>query len=391
MCFVFARPSAIILSLSLLACTERANTWVAPDSSSIMTVDPSISIGESPSFQAKPGSAVISRNGIALVLDRDEPVVATIDASGKLVRVLGRRGQGPSETGSVGFVLSLASDTVGLVDPLRRRMLAFSSSGVFSYAIPVPTSSSRGSTIEHTIGRFADGNWVALKQNSGAIRSNAIVPMSDTPVVLSTGEDGKYREIIRLDSRNSIALGAPQNSSVSLSMLAPTSVTVCDSGLVVVDSLSVAYFDSFGRITSKYRRPIPRTPLDRELRERLLDAILSQVKDESKKLTARKMLREQASRIDSLSLPVIVDNVGDVWARVPSMTSVFAHFDATGRYVGGIRFREQYSMTAIGSGIAMGLRVTAGQDEPELRLAKLPRTLMRHASSLGWCGASNPL
>jgi hypothetical protein len=79
----------------------------------------------------KPGGFAVDTKGNVYIEDASDMAIKVFDQAGKFLRALGRRGEGPGEFSSVGYIIPLPDGRLLVTDPLARRTSFFEPEGQF--------------------------------------------------------------------------------------------------------------------------------------------------------------------------------------------------------------------------------------------------------------------
>lgn len=343
---VLARGCWIVLC-STAACTAtddtNGRTKGRPVAVKPSAVAPALTFEPIAELQDEQGEPIdmLSRQLIVLLSDGSvvtahpsEHVVRRYDSTGTLRATLGRKGDGPGEFRGIAALLALPHDSIAILDGMTRRITY-----LVNDTLHDAPSSSRGlgSMVEgrfvQPIGRFADGRWVGVTQPSVAWNERGERVIVDTPFIAAGRADSGTRRLLTLPMRPAITVSRENNSGVmSLSPLAPRVVAVCDSGLIIVDTLGVRVYDTEGAERSGMPLPIARRAV-REARWEVAMWRRVLVDETHLPVSAvnRALLGRWFDAVDSIMDTPRVDATGAVWfSRLMLDTVRSVAFDVRG-------------------------------------------------------------
>ena len=222
------------------------------------------------------GSAAVDRAGRLYVGQPRESVVKVFDPSGRLLRTLGRRGQGPGEFQLVGAI-GLRADSLWVSDGGLRRVSLFSPDGRFARSIPVPAwrDGTAGAPVRSAA--LLDDGSVVGRANVGIMRI-ANGEVTREPLLRSHGADEAMDTVAWLSTRNQVIYAqlAPGRVLTGPQMLGDAPLwraAPSGSGLVVVEREAAEDGESATFSVTRYRadgsrlfrrdyryRPLPVSP-----------------------------------------------------------------------------------------------------------------------------------
>ena len=309
--------------------------------------------------------------------------IRTIGPQAKDVREFGRRGQGPGEFMSIGFIRALPGSKVGVFDPALSRYSIFSSEGRFEGSTQVNGLAMRGEYAQ-LLGQFGDGRFVAKVSRFRQGTDSVPTLVHDTTVlVVHTGTSMKRLAILGVRQYVAIAEGGVSDG------LAQRQVAVCDSGFVVVDTAGVWTFNTEGRLLGRGAPP-PRLALSAKQKSIVLETAVSFVSDKAIADRATSILKKIIAGVDSTTGGGTIDAMGNIWAYTQTANGrgVYALFDATGKRVRTVRLSPSALLASAGQEIVVGLSPMNQDEERYTRIYSLKDTT-RSSRPLGWCGRSS--
>ncbi|MGB7294757.1 MAG: 6-bladed beta-propeller [Candidatus Aminicenantales bacterium] len=254
----------------------------------------------------KPGGFAVDAKGNVLIKDESDMAIKVFDQAGNFLRPIGRRGEGPGEFTSMGYIFPLPDGRLLVTDPLARRTSFFSPEGQF-------------------LSSFA---WKKLFQR--------IYLVSDSSCTLEEGvyaEDsrGLWIKMIDFSGEELIAFGKfnlpelktfREEGGATLLPIpwSPASVFAGDQTRQWLyhcpsDKYEIEVYDRQGNLIRKIDRPyefVPVTSDDiRKFRSRFAD------KPESP--LVRYYQQMEFPKVKSITNRMIVDSEGNLWVRTNEM------------------------------------------------------------------------
>jgi hypothetical protein len=132
-------PFAGIAALTALAC--RQSELPAADNLVIVTLDTIVPVGNS--LLGRPTELAVDERGSVFVNDPGLNVIQVLDSTGAMLRQIGRAGRGPGELQSP-RTMTVAHDTLRVLDAGNARVALFLTSGPPVRAIPAPPNATGG-------------------------------------------------------------------------------------------------------------------------------------------------------------------------------------------------------------------------------------------------------
>ena len=339
-------------------------------------------------FSGAPEGGAVTRDGSIVFVDVASQQVVLFDSTGKQVRTLGQKGQGPGEFELISAVFPITDDTLAVFDR-RRQSMSF----IVGAKLSAATVSFRAWDFEvnsamNIVGRFKTGEWIALQSAPRGYRSQGVRAVVDTPTVVIGYPHTKPRALFRLPPRRMVdIMDGGTSYRVVLSDFSPAVGVVCQSGVVLADTSGVTYFDTRGQTFAHFSPPVRRMDVNRIVggREEIIKQALYTIRSSRYRLQVQEILRSWAADADSLMMNrPHIDANGNTWWLIPSSTGVaYSRIDAAGKPAG--------AFLAPGAAIFIGgpTFVSMGYDSTTETLAYsthlLPRDVNAEATRVGLC------
>jgi hypothetical protein len=295
------------------------------------------------------------------------------DPTGRHLRSVGRKGEGPGEFQGLGVLVTWSGDSVAVYDWNLRRVSVFDSSGDFARSVTLQYPAS----VPFPVGRFADGAWLAQPGFTFAPGSPGTDIVRDTSVLLVFDGQGVLQDsasryvgpdfYVRSEGLSAFAMSLPFSRS--------TEVAVWGDRYYAgyTERYEVTRFDARGVPDLIIRALRPAAPLTEAdvaayKAERLADM------DAQSRPQAERLYRDMPFPATMPAFNALqVDAEGNLWVlevgpqgdEQPRWTV----FDTTGRVLGTIGTPPAVSVREIGRDYLLG----TWSDELEVQYVRLYR------------------
>lgn len=298
---------------------------------------------------------------------------------GRLLRAVGRAGEGPGEFGTPFWLGRLRGDSVAVWDAGLRRFSIFTPAGDFARNV---LPSGRLGVFPQVIGALPDGRFVVAASTSPQVLPPPGQPRRDTAAYLVLDAAGAVADTVGVfPGAEMVAMGTPSTGFV----LRPrpfgrqTVTAVRDGRLYVAtgDAYQVAVHEPGGGLRALYRadrRPVRVTRRDVEDYRRTLVTIGG---DAQARARSEQLLRDVAFPEEMPALTALeVDSAGNVWLQEPRKAgeteAVWTVLDPAGRILGTARLPRDLNVRQIGGDWILGMIVDADEVE-HVRVYRLRR------------------
>jgi hypothetical protein len=300
-------------------------------------------------------------------------------ADGRLLRAVGRAGEGPGEFGAPFWLGRLPGDSVAVWDAGLRRFSIFTPAGDFARA--VRPAGSLG-VFPQVIGVLPDGRFVIAAPTGAQGLPSPGQPRRDTAAYVVVDSAGTVADTLgRFAGTEMVAMGTPSTGFV----LRPrpfgrqTVAAVRDGRLYVStgDAYQVAVYEPGGGLRALYRadrRPVRVTRRDIDEYRRTLVTIggNAQAREQSAKLLEDVSFPAEMPPMTAMQ----VDSAGNLWLQAPQKPgeaeSVWTVLDPAGRVLGTVCLPGGLNVRQIGGDWVLGVVVDADQVE-HVRIHRLTR------------------
>jgi hypothetical protein len=340
---------------------------------------PSLVLGDVNSdllFGAGLVGAIRLDDGRIVVGDRGDYSLKVFDASGKLVKSLGRKGAGPGEFGYLAQLWRCGDDIVAYDISNGYRSTVFgtdlSLKRSFRFRGPGENSTPYASAC-NSAGAFVHHGWESRKDfRNGAFR---------TPVSLwMSGTDSTVRVIGTIPGSERWGHFSDKGGGTGPLPLGKQSVIALGRNRIYVgtaDTYTVTMYDLGGKVIGTFTKP------NVQLATTQADIDLA-VEDEAagKDDAARERVRKQYATMDlPKTIPaykaMLIDSEGMVWVRdyrrASPTTALWTVFTSAGKQVAEVQLPLHLTVSEIGRDYVLGKYVDPVEDIPEIRMYRLRR------------------
>ena len=306
-------------------------------------------------------------------------------ADGKSLKTVGRKGSGPGEFQQLGWLELGVGDTLRTYDWSLRRFSVFAGDGALQRLITLRSGSESSSP--RPVGTLRDGRLIALSQSIVTTSSKPGAGRDTMPLQVY-GADGVIRDSLgRWPGPEHLIETGPNTVSVSgLPFGKDLSVVVHEARLYVgtADGPEVVVLKSDGtpeQIVRWVAPPVPVVPADREAYLATLGEGWLPGQEAMRAQFFEMIKRAPFPKWKPAYAGLLVGSDGSIWVRGytepdKAAPTVFAVFDAAGRWLGAVRMPAQFTPTQIGAGFVTGTWKDA-DDVLQVRVYRLvsgPRT-----------------
>ncbi len=298
--------------------------------------------------------------------------------SGRYIRSIGRRGEGPGEFIGLGLVRSYRGDSLLAYDYQLRRISIFDRDGHFGRGVNLHPPDGTYPDIE---GATVDGGFIGLSSEfpSGAIKSGTVrTPMHlfrfgpegelvDTLGAFPGYETGIYNET---NGNNHMRISFTIPFGHQASVVARPTETLVGAN----DSYEIRSYDAQGDIRRILRRETAPVPVTQQM----IDAVNAEEDAQNPKsdpASRARVAKVRAVIVYPRTLPAFqdfhVDDGGYLWVRsfnAPGDTIPrFTVFDSTGQMLGDVQSPRHFEVTGIGAAWLVGI----WKDENEVQHVRM--------------------
>jgi len=265
-------------------------------------------------------NAVFFGDGAVLTADARAARLSLFDGEGRLIKTLGRAGDGPLEFRNLAWARRHRGDSIATYDRALRRVLVFDTAGGIGRTIPLhPTGDGANPTALIVLG---DGAIAASAEHSLTVNRLAPGIHAGTMALWRYRPDGTPEAAFRsgLKGDEWVQLESPQILLFqpfrfgSILAASPTRVFVADSGSGQVDG-----YDAGGSLVLRVHLPPTARPVTEQLRQRDREQRLAPYREPGRETE----LIEQTRIVDQLPYPanfpavrrLVIDRDDRLWVQ----------------------------------------------------------------------------
>jgi len=370
-----SKLSGILLLIAVSDAAAQA-TWVV-DRAPILDV-PGLSATGTVTFGYAAGGMRLADGGL-LIADRAENNIRVIDATGKLVRTLGRAGPGPGEFQSMMWAGRCGADSLLVWDYRRRQATMIGKSGAPARQFAVPT----GDTAQIPF-QFSCSPRGTIAYRSSPLRGgvpNPVNPniMGVSAAVYRIGLDGAIAqrlgdipagEVVATVSPSGGRGGAPRPLGRNASVAALDGAVVISSA----DSAAVTIVRGDGR-ASRHALPIPLRPPTRAEFDEAVQATATMVPPSMRQSLIQQLAAIPIPELLPAISALFVDSEGLLWVQTTppgGKTLDFIVMQSGGSLVARVQIPLGFTVFEIGLDYVLGSYTDAG-DEMHVATYRLRR------------------
>jgi hypothetical protein len=257
----------------------------------------------------KPGRFAVDPEGKVYIEDGADMAIKVFDQAGKFLRAIGRRGEGPGEFASVGFMFALSDGRLLVTDFLARRTSIFGLEGQFLSGFQwkndferIYLVSDSSYTLEEGIyGKDKPERWIQTISFSGR-------------ELLSFGQFS-YPEFKTMRIDGGVARMAIPWSPASVFAGGQTRQWLYH---CLSDKYEIEVYDRHGKLIRKIDRPYERVPVTSED----INEFRSRFADKPDSPAAKFYEQIEFPKVKSITNRMIVDSEGNLWVRTNEVKRV---------------------------------------------------------------------
>lgn len=389
----YQRGAAVLVSfLAVMRASAQPSASMTRDSAGIRIVEsfrplwtpgkvwtlaasPVLSIGprDGPAYVfSRIAAATRLSDGSVVVAERADVHLRIFDSTGRYVRTVGRKGQGPGEFSDIGIMTRLPGDSLA-VESLRYTSI-IAPDGQFVRQVrygpfapdlvPVP--------LVAVLGRFPNGSAVVGDFPQGRRAARVAARWVDSSTLLLVNASGAVERPLE---RVPAAAFAASVGPPTLLTFGPELMEASAANHVYLafgDQYAIREYDATWTLKRIVRRAWTAKPLTAPEWDAYVDAWMTLWSTDKGSLRERdRLARSNAPHPDVL--PAFVDFLaspsGDLWLRDPDLTdaarcaclssvtagrSTWSVFDASGRWLGEVRMPARFTPAEVGSDYVLG-------------------------------------
>lgn len=398
-------PLAIVMVLAA-ACTDAGarQTAVITDSAGVSIVEsrapawddgeewrldstPALRIGGAedaePAYDLlQVSDAVRLSDGSIALINNGTSELRFYDRSGRHLRTVGRKGDGPGEFRAMETLDRSAGDTLHVYDYLLRRFTSIAPDGTLLGSTGL-RAALEGAFLQ-PLTRLPDGSWVATAQvfsgeGETGVRRDSLTVLRLAPAVDSIADSiGRFPATEMYISRG--GEGATRFVTFSLVPFGLSTRVVAGGGRIFVgnpERYLIQVYRPDGALERSIRRPIEREPVAEQEVARLREHELSESDPRFREQVEAKWANAPVAALKPAFARMAVDADGALWVEGPRVLEGdpgYADvFDREGRLLGRIPLPGYFRITDIGSDYVLGVARDADTGLEQVRLYHLDR------------------
>jgi len=360
------------------------NTGSAPGALG-WTVDgaPLVSVGGDgeaggPMFQVT--DAMRLGDGRIVVASAGTQQIRIYHADGRLLRAVGRAGEGPGEFRAPFWLGRLRGDSIAAWDVALRRFSIFTPSGDLARAV---TPSGLQGVFPQAIGVLPDGRFILASSASSQVLPPLGQARRDTAAYVVIDSTGAVVDTLgRFPGTEMIALGTPSTGFLMRPLpFGRQTATAVQGGRLYVatgDRYEIAAYDPDGKMRAVYRADRRGVAVTREDVRDYRRTLVTLGGDAEANARAAKLLEDAPVPATMPPLTALeVDSAGNLWVQEPQKPgdageSVWTVLAPDGRARGTVRLPARLAVKQIGSDWVLGIVVDEDQVE-HVRVHRLTR------------------
>jgi hypothetical protein len=331
-----------------------------------------------PLFQVT--DAMRLRDGRIVVASAGTHEIRIYGADGRLLRVVGRAGEGPGEFRAPFWLGRLGGDSIAVWDAALRRFSVFTPAGEFVRGV---SPSGLQGVFPKAVGVLPGGRFVLASSTSSQVLPPPGQARRDTAAFVVIDADGTVADTLgRFPGEEMIAVGTPATGFLMRPLpFGRQTVTAIRDGRVYVgtgDRYEIASFDSAGGLRSVFRADRPSVPVTGEDVREYRRTLVTLGGDAQSNAQSAKLLEDAPVPATMPPLTALeVDSVGNLWVQDPQKPgdtrgSLWTVLGPDGRAQGTVRVPAGLIVKEIGTDWVLGLVVDEDQVE-HVRVYRLTR------------------
>jgi hypothetical protein len=292
-------------------------------------------------------------------------------ADGRMLRVVGRAGEGPGEFRAPFWLGRLRGDSIAAWDVALRRFSIFTPAGDFVRSI---TPSGLQGVFPQAVGALPDGRFILATSTSSQVLPPPGQARRDTAAYVVIDSTGAVVDTLgRFPGTEMIALGTPSTGFLMRPLpFGRETATAVQGGRLYVatgDRYEIAAYEPDGRLRAVYRADRRSVPVTREDVRDYRRTLVTLGGDAQSKARDAKLLEDAPVPATMPPLTALeVDSAGNLWVQEPRKPgdageSVWTVLAPDGRVRGAVRVPAGLAVKQIGSDWVLGVVVDEDQVE----------------------------
>lgn len=372
-------------AICFLAACDRENSKhqnIADVAAVELTRPQTLVSADSLAFQDESFGAKFAAQNRVILPNLRESTVSVFDSLGRQTVQVGGRGEGPGSLAGLGSAF-LFGDTLAVFDNNRLKLYHFVNGKLIAPSLDFSNWPSGGTERLRLIGRFVDGRWVAIHMQRQNRSPGNVREYADSTVLLVGQPQLTPDTLLQLPIQTRLVVR--QGSStilIALDEVAPSYVSVCDSGVVVLDSSEVKYYNVTGQLTSKVDLRRTKIPFLAARRDGILRLQMSGIEPGPVAYETQKAISSQLDKLSQVLPPALLDSRGQVWLMHHANLE-FERVDRAGNF--DFAFKSQNGVLAIGESRVLTSSIDRSTDLPTYAMFQSNTPASLRPTTMGWC------
>lgn len=386
-----ARQTAVVTDSAGVSIVEsRAAAWDAGEEWRLDSI-PALRIGGAedaePAYDLlQVSDAVRLSDGSIALINNGTSELRFYDRSGRHLRTVGRRGDGPGEFRAMETLDRSAGDTLHVYDYLLRRFTSVAPDGAVLGSTGLRAALD-GAFLQ-PLTRLSDGSWVATAQvfsgeGETGVRRDSLTLLRLAPALDSIADSiGRFPATEMYISRG--GEGANRFITFSLVPFGLSTRVVAGGSRIFVgnpERYLIQVYRPDGVLERSIRRPVEREPVAAQDVARLREHELGEAEPRFRPQVEAKWANAPVAAFKPAFARMTVDAEGALWVEGPRvLESDTGHadvFDREGRLLGQIPLPAAFRITEIGPEYVLGVARDADTGLEQVRLYRLDRRARR--------------
>jgi hypothetical protein len=371
-------------AIALTACVQERKTRQAIADIAAVELTQALTLVSTDSvpFQEETFGATFAAQNRLILPNPRELTVAVFDSLGRQTAFVGGRGEGPGSLTGLSAAF-LFGDTLAVFDNNRLKVYFFLDGRLAGPSLDFSLWPRGGDERVRLVGRFGDGRWVAIHVQRQDWPPSSVHEYADTTLLVVGQPEAVPATWLRLPVQTRLRVSQGNSTFlIALADVAPASVSVCDSGIVVLDSSGVKYFDTHGRITANIDLQRTKIPFGAVVGDGIIRLQMTGIPPGAIADETRRIIHKHLARIARVLPPTLLDLRGQIWLMHRASLE-YQRVDRLGSF--DFAFKANNSILAIGEGRVLTTSIDPSTDLPSYNLLKSHSPVGNRPPSLGWC------
>lgn len=333
-------------------------------------------------FEEESFDAMFGSHNSFLMRNVRELNVSVFDSLGRQTALVGGRGEGPGSLAGLGSAF-LFGDTLAVFDTNRQKVYLFLQGKLVEPSLDFSLWQRDGDERLQLAGRFGDGRWVAIHSQRLKRSPGGVSEYADTTWLLVGHPEVAPQTLLQLPVQTRLQVRQGNATFwIALDDVSPSYVSVCDSGVVVLDSADVKYFDAAGQIISKIDVRHTRLPFFATRRDGIVRLQMTGIEPGPIANETQNTINKHLDQVSQVLPPAMLDARGQVWLMHRASLE-YERFNRTAHF--DFAFKAKQRVLAIGVDRVLTMGIDQSTDLPHYALFRSRFPVSSRPPSLGWC------